>query len=418
VTEGYAAAAPSLQRALTAFHSEQIGGEHELVWLWVAARMALALWDDESWDVLSSRLVEHARPAGAMAALPMALTTRAIFMMFAGDMRTAAALCEEIEVITEATRQPLPPYAAVTLAALRGDEVGVAAVIEGSPFEPLARAGEPSFPAADTGRAVLYNGLGRFEEALAVTAHAGDHRLDLGVAGWLLAERVEAAARCGETALAEQALERLCEMTQASGTPWGLGIEARSRALLSHGRAAERLYQEAITRLEDTRIPLAIARAHLLYGEWLRHEGRRTGAREQLHTAQEHFIAMGAEAFAQRAARELEAAGETAGPHVADHGGGLTAQEALVAYLARDGLANADIGARLFISPRTVEYHLHKVFVKLRISSRTELDRALPDNADAVRAASPRRPDGRHPTPARRPTAHDPAARGAVRPSA
>jgi len=196
---------------------------------------------------------------------------------------------------------------------------------------------------------------------------------------WSWPELVEAATRCGEHDVATAALESLSERTRAAGTELALGIEARSRALLTDGAAADPLYREAIDRLGRTRLALELARAHLLYGEWLRRDRRRIDAREQLRAAQDMFTTMGAEAFAARAGRELLATGETARKRTTDTRDELTAQETQIARLARDRLSNAEIGARLFISPRTVEYHLHKVFTKLDITSREHLDRVLPD---------------------------------------
>jgi DNA-binding CsgD family transcriptional regulator len=227
-------------------------------------------------------------------------------------------------------------------------------------------------------RAVLYNGLGRYDAALAPAQSAAE-RDELMVPVWSLPELVEAAIRSGHTEVATDAVERLCERTRAAGTELALGVEAASKALLSTGEVTERLYQEAIERLGSTRMKLPLARAHLLYGEWLRRDRRRIDAREQLRRAQTMFTAMGAEAFAARAGRELLATGETARKRTDETRDELTAQETQIARLARDGLSNAEIGAQLFISPRTVEYHLHKVFTKLGISTRDHLDRVLPD---------------------------------------
>ena len=226
-------------------------------------------------------------------------------------------------------------------------------------------------------RAVLYIGLGRYEAALGPAHSAGD-RDELFASVWSLPELVEAATRCGQTDMADAAIDRLSERTGAAGTDWALGIEARSRALLGEGASAERLYREAIERLGRTRVTLELARAHLLYGEWLRRDRRRLDAREQLRHAQALFISMGTEAFAARASRELLATGETARKRTDETRDELTSQESQIARLARDGLSNAEIGAHLFISPRTVEYHLHKVFTKLGITSREHLDRVLP----------------------------------------
>jgi DNA-binding CsgD family transcriptional regulator len=231
--------------------------------------------------------------------------------------------------------------------------------------------------AGDYATAVLYNGLGRYADALAAARQAGDHPEDLAFSTWGLVELIEAATRSGKPDLATDALERLSETTFTSGTELALGIEARSRALVSEGEVAEDLYREGIARLGRTRVAALHARAHLVYGEWLRRERRRLDAREQLRTAHEMFASMGAEGFAERAARELLATGETARKRTVETSDQLTAQEAQIARLARDGLSNPEIGAQLFISSRTVEYHLHKIFAKLNISSRHQLEPVL-----------------------------------------
>jgi DNA-binding CsgD family transcriptional regulator len=224
---------------------------------------------------------------------------------------------------------------------------------------------------------ILYNGLGRYEKALAEAQQASEQAPELYISAWALPELIEAAARTGNTRLAVRALEQLAESTSAGATDWGLGAHARCRALLSHGEAAESLHREAIERLGRTRVRVELARAHLLYGEWLRREGRRRDARKQLSTAHEMFTAIGVEAFAGRAQRELAATGEHVRKRVVETREDLTAQEAQIARLARDGVSNGEIAARLFISRRTVEYHLSKVFTKLGISSRHELERVL-----------------------------------------
>jgi DNA-binding CsgD family transcriptional regulator len=249
-------------------------------------------------------------------------------------------------------------------------------LIEATTNDVLARGEAYGLSVAEWARALLYNGLGRYEDALAAAERASEHPEDLGISNWGLVELIVAAFRSGKAERAVDALDRLSAMTRASGTDWALGIEARSRALLSDGDAAERLYLEAIDRLGRTSIRVELARAHLLYGEWLRRERRRLDAREQLRAAHVRFTGMGAEAFADRAARELLATGEHARKRTVETREDLTPQEAQIARLARDGLSNPEIGARLFISPRTVEYHLHKVFTKLQIGSRTELQRA------------------------------------------
>jgi DNA-binding CsgD family transcriptional regulator len=377
-TDGYPAAMPLSKRALQAFCSEDITVEEGLRWLWLASVTAADLWDDESWYVLSNRHVKIAREAGALSELPLALNSRVYVHMFAGELAAAASLVEEVQAVREATGSNLAAYGALGLAAWRGREGEAGDLIEASMREVVPRGEGIGVTVTQWASALLYNGLGQYQDALVAARQAGEHPQELGVANWGLTELVEAAARSGVTELAADALERLSAMTRASGTDWALGIEARSGALLNEGDAAERLYLEAIERLGRTHVRVELGRAHLVYGEWLRRERRRVHAREQLRTAHEMFTGMGAEAFADRAARELLATGERARKRTVETREDLTAQEAQVARLARDGLSNPEIGARLFISPRTVEYHLHKVFSKLNISSRNQLDRALP----------------------------------------
>jgi DNA-binding CsgD family transcriptional regulator len=381
ITDGYAAGAPTLKRALSAFSGESGSREEALRWLWLACPIAIRLWDDESWDLLSTRHVDLAWDAGALGILPIALNQRAGLCLYKGDFAAAASMIEEAKAISEAAGSQLPPYASLGLAAFRGREVEASALIEASTADVRADGEGPTL--LQWANAVFYNGLGRYQDARAAAQRACEHE-GLGVFGWGLVELVEAGARSGGREVATAALERLAERTRASATDWALGIEARSRALVSDGQAAGPLYREAIERLSRSRIAIHLARAHLLYGEWLRRERRRAEAREQLRTAHEMFITMGAEAFAERTRRELLAAGETARKRVIETSSQLTAQEAQVARLARDGLTNPEIGARLFISPSTVQYHLSKVFMKLNISSRMQLHRALPSDASMV----------------------------------
>ena len=371
LTEGYRAGAPILKRALEAFRSEDISDDEALRWTWLACRTALDLWDYDTWDSLSVRLVKLTREAGALAALPLALTLRMGLHLYAGDLGAVASLSTEVKAVTEATASQLAPYGALLLAAWRGREAEAFQVIEATIEEVLPRGEALGLTATRWVAAVLYNGLGRYQDALAAAEQASERAEDLGFSNWSLAELVEAATRCGQPQAAADALERLTQITNPCGTDWALGIEARSRALLSEGESAEILYREAIDRLDRVRVELA--RARLLYGEWLRREHRRLDAREQLRTAYEMFTESGIEAFADRAARELSATGETARKRTGETWGELTAQESQVARLARDGHSNPEIGARLFVSPKTVEYHLHKVFTKLGIRSRNEL---------------------------------------------
>jgi DNA-binding CsgD family transcriptional regulator len=262
------------------------------------------------------------------------------------------------------------------LAAFRGDESAVSGHVETDKEKAIAR-GEGLLPTVGQhASALLHNGLGRYDAAL--TAAEAASRPDAPMTTtWSLLELVEAAKRSGSQALALDALERLTERTQAAGTEWALGIEARSRALLNDGPTAEDLYREAIDRLDRCRIAPERARTHLLYGEWLRRANRRVDARQELRTAHDLLSDFGMDAFAERARRELIATGEKPRKRSPETRSDLTAQEAQIAQLARDGYSNPEIGAQLFLSPRTVEWHMRKVFAKLVISSRRQLETAL-----------------------------------------
>ena len=375
-TDGYVASVPTLKRALSAFRSEELAPADALRWLWLAGYVATFLWDDESWHALSARQLRLARGAGALSVLPMALAAEIGVQVHAGDLATAASLIEELETLTEAIGLPLTPYGALALAAWRGREAPARRLMDAITAEVTARSEGMGLNVVHWAKAVLYNGLGRYGDALEA-ALRGSATGEFGPAVGALLEVIEAAVRSGTREPAADALARLTEMTQASGTDWALGIEAGARALLSEGTQAEALYQEAIQRLGRARVRPILARTHLVYGEWLRRERRRTDAREQLRIAHEMLTTMGIEAFAERAARELLATGETARRRSVETRGELTAQEAQIARLAREGLSNTEIGARLFISPRTVQYHLGKVFAKLDINSRAQLEHAL-----------------------------------------
>jgi DNA-binding CsgD family transcriptional regulator len=380
-TEGYAAGAPTLQQALSAFRHQTAPQDEENRWRWLACWVAMDLWDDESWDLLSTRHVQLVRDAGALTTLPIALSTRIYIHLLAAELAPASPLIDEAEAVTEATGSQLAPYGRLALAALQGRETDVAELVETTLEEVVPRGEGFGVTVTEWASALLYNGLCRYEDALAAAGQASEHFDDLSASTWALPELIEAAVRSRNAELASRALQRLSETTRASGTAWALGIEARSQALLSESEAADTLYRKAIRRLGRSGMGVELARGHLLYGEWLRRENRRTDAREQLRTAHELFFSMGVEAFAERAARELLATGETARKRTADTRGQLTAQETQIAELAREGHSNPEIGAQLFISPRTVEYHLHKVFTKLEISSRNELQRVLPSEA-------------------------------------
>lgn len=374
--EGHAAGLPSLTRALHTFRRGQGPGGDDTRWLWLACRVAPVLWDDEIWHELATRQLRFARDAGALTVLPLALTYRAGVYVHAGEFAAASALIDEADAITQATGNAPLTYAAQVLAAWRGQQTEALELIEAGVADANARGEGRAIAIGDYATAVLHNGLGQYPAALAAAQRACAYD-DLGLLGWGLIELVEAAARAGQPEVAADALERLVEHTRSSGTDWGVGIEARSRALLSAGDAADSLYREAIGRLARSRITVHLARAHLLYGEWLRRENRRLDAREQLRAAHDMFGHMGADAFGERARRELQATGETARKRTTEALGTLTTHETQIARMASDGYTNPEIAAELFLSPRTVEWHLGKVFTKLDITSRRQLRTAL-----------------------------------------
>ena len=371
-TEGYSAGVPPLRRALDAFRDVEELTARDARWLWLACRLAQDLWDDELWHVLATRGVRVARDTGALNLLPNMANYLAALNVHSGAFATAAALIDEVHALTEATGLPPLQYSAAMLAAARGDQAQVL-------FEHAWRSATERGEGSALGlywwlTALLHNSHGHYGEGLEAARKACEYE-DVMAFGWALAELIEAGVRAGRPDEASAALDRLSERTQASGTDWALGIEAGSRALLSEGQDAEPLYREAVERLARTRGVVHLARARLLYGEWLRREGRRIDAREQLRAAHETFSDIGAEGFAERASHELLATGETTRKRTDDARGVLTPQEAHIARLARDGLSNPEIGAQLFISPRTVQYHLRKVFQKLDITSRNQLSR-------------------------------------------
>jgi DNA-binding CsgD family transcriptional regulator len=386
-TDGYPAGAPVLKRAVSAFRSDGVSREEGLRWLWQACHAAALIWDYGSWDVLSARLVTLAREAGALAALPLAFETRTWPYVLAGEFTEAASLVAQVEAVTEATGSSIAPYASLMLAALRGRETEAAELIEAGMKEAERRREGEWLTFAQWATAVLHNGLGRYEQALAAAEQASEDSPMLMDSSRALAELIEAAIRSGAPERAAPALDRLSQMTRASGTDWALGIEARARALVSDGEAADRHYREAIDYLGHTPLRVELGRAHLLYGEWLRRQRRIRDAREQLRRAYTLFTAVGMEAFAERARAELRATGAQALKRATGTPDVLTAQEALIARLASQGASNPQIAAQLFISPATVAYHLGKVFAKLGISSRNQLARALPTQPDAARAA-------------------------------
>jgi DNA-binding CsgD family transcriptional regulator len=386
--EGHAAAAPALTRALETVLTLDVGTDDVGRWLWLAGGrvsqiIALELWDAESWHALASRQARFARGAGALVHLQFALNYLARTQILAGELAAAAQLIEEDRLIAEATGNPPVAHNAMMLAAWRGQEREASELIEATGPEATARGLGRLVSFAAYARSVLYNGLGRYDAARDAARRAFE-RNHLGYGPLVVPELAEAAARTGDMKLVTAMLEWLSERTRVMPTDWALGIEARTRALLSEGEAAESCYRVSIEQLGRTRVRAQLARGHLLYGEWLRRERRRSEAREQLRTAHEMLDAMGMEGFAERARRELLATGETARKRTVQATVELTAQEAQVARLARDGLSNPQIGARLFISTRTVQYHLGKVFAKLGISSRAQLEQVLPADLGAV----------------------------------
>ncbi len=377
VTDGPAAAAPALRQAVQVFVSAEITSGDALRWGWIAQAAASALWDDDAWRAMLVRQAGLARDVGALDQLPIDLVAMGTAAAWSGDFEEAAALVAETDAVCDATGSRVAPLAAMLLASLRGNQAEAAELIEAAIAEAPASGQGIAVTYAHWAAAILYNGLGRYAEALEAARRASQDTPGLYISMWALPELIEAAARSGSADLAGDALAVLADITGAGRTDVGLGIEARSRALVSQGHSAERCYREAIDRLGRTRLRPELARAHLLYGEWLRRENRRVDARAQLRAAHGLLDSMGMAAFAERAGRELRATGETVRKRTAQVVSGLTAQEAYIARLARDGQTNPEIGGQLFLSARTVEWHLRKIFAKLGIGSRRELQAAM-----------------------------------------
>jgi DNA-binding CsgD family transcriptional regulator len=378
LTDGRAAATPVLQEAASRFAGDASSVDEVLRWGWLATIGAVLVWDYESCVAVASRGVQLARDCGALTVLAVALNIMAQAVALGGEYATASQLISEADAVTEATGTHVLPYGALYLAAYQGREADVSNLVEVTVQEATARGQGNAVGFASLAQAVVANGRGRYREALAPARDASDDLPELVVAMWGLIELVEAAARSGESELARRALDRLAARSDVSAGDWGRGVEARSRALLSEGDAAESLYREAIERLARTRLRPELARAHLLYGEWLRRENRRLDARAQLRTAHDLLSEIGMSLFDERARSELLATGERVRKRTPETRDELTAQERQIAMLARDGLSNPEIGGRMFLSPRTVEWHLRKVFTKLGINSRRELAAALP----------------------------------------
>jgi ATP/maltotriose-dependent transcriptional regulator MalT len=378
-TEGLAAAAPILQRATQSLPN--MADEDVPRWGIAATAATAAMWDLEGLLATSSRLVKLVREAGALAELPLNLYSLGIATIWMGDFAGAAALAAETESVAAATGSHFPPFTMLRLLSLRGREAESSALIADVIRQTTASGEWTSAIPAYWAASVLYNGLARYKEATSAAEQATSNPLDPWITTWVLPELVEAAVREGDAALARDAFKQLAETTQPAGNDFALGIEARCRALLADSADSDDSYREAIHRLSRTRLRPELARAHLLYGEWLRREGRRADAREQLHTAHDMLVTIGMEAFAERARRELIVTGESVRRRSDETRDQLTPQEEQIAALARDGLSNPEIGAQLFLSARTVEWHLGKVFTKLDISSRRQLRTALPEHS-------------------------------------
>jgi DNA-binding CsgD family transcriptional regulator len=355
----------------------------DLHWLWHVTILAHELLDDDNAVFSSQQHLEIARRTGALSELSLALSSGIGLQVLCGDLSTAASMVAEATSVQGAIGISAAPYAAMLLAVWHGEDRGARELIEATTSEAASRGDEPGLATCEYARAVLCNSQGRYEDAFEAAQRASDRRV-LVLENRTLGELVESAARIGRDDVASDALHRLGRRARARGTRWALGVEARSRALLSDRSVAEGAFGHAIEQLSQTRMRAELARAHLLYGEWLRRLNRRLDARRELTVAHELFSTMGAKGFAERAHRELRASGATVRRRTVEARDDLTAQEAQVARLARDGWSNSEIGAQLFISARTVEWHLRKVFTKLDISSRRQLRVALPEGRPSV----------------------------------
>lgn len=375
ITHGYESGVPGLRRALEAFRVQEpaeTAGDRDSRWLWLASRTAAGLFDDELVHLLASRNVRLAREAGALAELPAALIVLSSTLVFSGNLAHATELAAEGDAITRATGAAPLRYAQLTLAAWRGRRAEVAELHEASVEQAAGRGEGNEVAFAQYAVSVLCNGLGDYPAAQDAAAQACG-AYELTHSNLALPELIEAASRAGQPERAALALEQLSSRARASGTDFALGLAARSRALTSAGPAAEEHYREAIERLRGCRMAAHLARAHLVYGEWLRRVGRRQDAREQLRTAHEMLSEMGADAFAARAARELRATGEHPRSRTVQPTDALTAQELHVTRLVATGATSREVGAQLFLSPRTIEAHLRNIFSKLGITSRRQL---------------------------------------------
>ncbi|MBV9417805.1 MAG: AAA family ATPase [Solirubrobacterales bacterium] len=384
--DGCVVAAPTLKEALKKF-GDGTAAADSLHLLWLVDITAPVVWDDARWEVLSERHLELARTRGALGELPLALNSRSYVHLFRGELGPASALIDEAGAAIEATGASLTPWGAIALAVLRGGVHDASATLDAATVEATGRGEGISLTVIAWARAVLYNGLGVPDKAFAAALEAIDCPTNSAAAVWAMVELIEAGAGLGELEAAGQAARGFAEIADAAGTDWALGVKARSQALVNTGAMAEQLYRDGLDYLERGRMRLDLARSHLLYGEWLRREHRRTDARAHLRAAYDMFMSMGVGGFTERARRELLATGVHVDTRIEETRGDLTAQERQIAGLARDGLSNQEIGARLFLSQHTVAYHLRKVFDKLGIHSRRELAAALPSSKSELAPA-------------------------------
>ncbi|WP_127509257.1 ATP-binding protein [Actinoplanes solisilvae] len=371
-TEGFATGTPLVREALAAIQRDELRLDEAMHWLYLIGHLSYTTWDDTVWHALISRYLDLVREAGALARLPYLASHRMGLHLHRGELDLAGALVEELEAVDAATGTGRPAYAALAVAAWKGETTKALRLIETLTPEVIARREGAVLTMVEYCSALLHNSLGDYATAHAAASRATEHALETGFVNNALAELVEAASRLGDFPAAQRALERLAERTTPSGTSWALGVEARSRALVT---GDERLYRSAIDHLTGSPGAFSLARAHLVYGEWLSDQRRRDDSRTQLRQAHDQFVSFGAEAFADRTRRALATVGDTPKPGRATDTNGLTEQERQIARRAADGLSNAQIGAELFLSPRTVEWHLRKVFTKLGITNRRGLRR-------------------------------------------
>ncbi|OBI66277.1 LuxR C-terminal-related transcriptional regulator [Mycobacterium sp. E796] len=373
VVAGPRAGVRLIQGALDGFCTPARPVEDGTRWLWLACHGAIIAWDDRAWLHLPARQVELARAAEDQRVLPVALHSLAAALTWCGSFTAARQLITEADSITASTATTVFPYAALPLAAWQGDETETARLVQSGKYYAVARGEGMGLASIELATALLCTGLGRYDQALVAARQGCEHPEELW-ATFLLPEFIEAATRCGQMRDARDALAPLAESAQVAGTDWALGTYACSRALVSDGESAESLYREAIERMDRTNLRPAAARVRLVYGEWLRRERRPLDARTQLRPAYEMFTSIGMAAFARRARLELEAIGERIREKPAVRNDSvLTPREAQIAELAAGGATNSEIGARLFISPNTVAYHLRKVFIKLGVTARRQL---------------------------------------------